>query len=249
MVSYLEYYLYMASAIRVSSQPLAESLARFHPASKDKIFILENLIDVESFDNDYTKYRERPVILWAGSNTHLDDLQIFKNIYFHYKEKDANVLFVIFGYMTDDLKLELPSKLVYVPNVLKKHYEQVLSLINPDIAIIPLINNQFNKCKSSIKYLEMSMVGAASITSDVCPYSSIIDDNFDGIIVKNSGDWENWIDPCDRLIKDSVTRKRLSSEAKYNVIKNYSWNSDNPRKKAWIDFYKSIPGIAASDMR
>src|SRR5208282_1287138 len=226
----------------VSTVPLRDSLINKFSVDSTKVNVLENLIDTTSYDAfniQSSSDKKKPIkIMWSGSDSHVEDMEPVLHLYDYYR-RDPNVLFVIHGYMTEKLIPELPGKVVYIPFHPRKYYEGVISLLSPDIALIPLKNNQFNKCKSAIKYFEMTMAGAACICSYIDPYSDVINIDKHGYVCSNISDW---IFGCDSLINDLDHMNNMSKCANADIIENYSWNVDNSRKRNWLEFFKSLAG-------
>ncbi len=67
-----------------------------------------------------------------------------------------------------------------------------------DIFIAPLIDNQFNRCKSAIKYLEYSALGVPGVYSRLSPYSSVVKHGENGFLASTLEEWETYPDDADR---------------------------------------------------
>lgn len=239
-INFLSYYFNMSCIVIASTPNLAKSTADHWKLNPSKIVILENLIDVKSF---YPHYHDRcggPIrILWSGSNSHAGDLEPLDELFMNY-EKDNNVMFIFYGYIPEKYKALPPNKLVAISQSNRKYYEYTLSFIQPDIALMPLADSQFNKCKSSIKYFEMSMAGAACMASNISPYLDAIEHRETGILCSNINDWKYL---CDELIQDKDARLALCGSAINQIQQEYSWNYDNRRRQDWFDFFLSIPDL------
>ena len=55
-----------------------------------------------------------------------------------------------------------------------KYYPEFMSHFNPDISLAPVIDHDFNRAKSAIKWMEGTLMGAATIASNLNPYSEAI---------------------------------------------------------------------------
>ena len=99
-----------------------------------------------------------------------------------------------------------------------------------DIAITPLGDNLFNSCKSSIKFLEYTAIGAPGVYSRVAPYADVIENEIDGMLAATT---EEWISALGRLIESVDLRGLLIGNAQHKV--NQSWMlSKNADKRAKI---------------
>ena len=55
-----------------------------------------------------------------------------------------------------------------------EEYPLFLNHLDLDIAIAPIKDTEFNRCKSNIKWLEHSMLKTPMVLSDVYPYSTTV---------------------------------------------------------------------------
>ena len=112
-------------------------------------------------------------------------------------------------------------------------YPYKLKLANIDIGLCPLVDNQFNRNKSAIKWMEYSVVGAATIASNIPPYSTVIKHGETGLLVND----DEWVEAMDMLIKDVKKRKQLAAKAFDDIYENH-----NADKKAylWLEAYESV---------
>jgi len=62
---------------------------------------------------------------------------------------------------------------------------------NFDVALAPLEDNPFNRCKSELKLIEAGVMGKAIIASNVGPYADVIEHGVDGFLVnpRRQIDW------------------------------------------------------------
>ena len=84
-----------------------------------------------------------------------------------------------------------------------------------DIAIIPLVDDGFNRAKSDLKFLESAALGAAIVCSDVPTYRDVARDGHNCLCVAN--DTGAWIAALERLIADAGLRRRLAGAAHREV--------------------------------
>jgi len=86
---------------------------------------------------------------------------------------------------------------------------ELFPTLNFDIAIVPLQDNIFNYGKSNIKWMECTRMGAATVCSNVPPYSDLSDD----VTVKVSNKYYDWYNALEALILDADKRKQLVENA------------------------------------
>jgi glycosyltransferase involved in cell wall biosynthesis len=83
-----------------------------------------------------------------------------------------------------------------------------------NIALSPLEDNAFTRCKSDLKYLDYGALGIAGVFSDVVPYRSVRDHET-GLVVPNEPDaWERALE---ELVRDGELRTNLGCRARDEV--------------------------------
>jgi glycosyltransferase involved in cell wall biosynthesis len=97
-----------------------------------------------------------------------------------------------------------------------------------DIGIAPLRDNQFNRAKSNLRWLEYSSMKVPTVASYVRPFSESITE--DGILCRTRQDWHAQLK---RLIEDKNERERIGLAA-YEKVKT-DFNMEKVTKQ-----YRSI---------
>jgi len=93
-------------------------------------------------------------------------------------------------------------------------YASALKKLAPDIGLAPLEDNAFNRCKSAVKWLEYSALGAAGIYAELPPYASVRHGETGLRAGSDPGDWERALV---RLVEDAPFRRALGSQAAAEV--------------------------------
>jgi glycosyltransferase involved in cell wall biosynthesis len=99
-----------------------------------------------------------------------------------------------------------------------------------DIGICPLVDNDFNRAKSNIKSLEMSLCKIPCIASDVEPYKK----SLAWKLAKTEGEWYEYLTD---LVKHPGKRKELGEKAFKRLNQEYDLSY---HIKDWIDSYDSL---------
>ena len=94
--------------------------------------------------------------------------------------------------------------------------------------ICPLIENDFSKMKSCIKFYEYTMLGLPCMASAVHPYIDEIIHEKTGILVKNTTD--DWIKNIDMFVKQNDFRNAIFENAKSYILTNHILESNNDLK-------------------
>jgi glycosyltransferase involved in cell wall biosynthesis len=95
-------------------------------------------------------------------------------------------------------------------------YPEKMASLDLDIAIAPLEDNLFNRCKSNLRLLEYGAMSWPVVCSDVYPYQTNNPPVFR--CSPNTGDW---IKALTRLIDDNELRETMGEQLKGWVFKSY----------------------------
>src|SRR5262249_13670992 len=87
-----------------------------------------------------------------------------------------------------------------------------------DLAIAPLQDNPFTRCKSDIKFLDYSALGIAGVYSRVQPYEQTVRHLETGYLTDNSAD--AWVEALDQLLSNDSLRHSLADRAREYVLSN-----------------------------
>jgi hypothetical protein len=148
--------------------------------------------------------RSRLRVGWVGAGQHQGDLEIIADVV---RELSNEVDWVFMGMCTDGIKPYLKEfhGFVSIADYPKKMFE-----LDLDIAIAPLEDNIFNRCKSNLRLLEYGAMGWPVVCSDVHPYRT---DDPPVIRVKNSS--ADWIGAIRSLMDENVRRNYASKLNKW----------------------------------
>lgn len=107
------------------------------------------------------------------------------------------------------------TKMIHTPFMPPEIHPGILSSRDFDIGIAPLLDNEFNRGKSCIKFYEYAATGTVTLASDVEPYKSEV-----SYLAKNTA--EDWYKKLEKLIVDKDFRDKLQKEQSDWVKKNRS---------------------------
>jgi glycosyltransferase involved in cell wall biosynthesis len=223
-----------ADSVWVTTEPLRDRYADFN----QNIIVIPNALDerlirltglgkvkkrlsrVRSrFSRVLPPNSHKLIVGYMGTLTHDKDLMLIlpalRQVYQHYPD---NFEFQILGVVGDSETIELlgglpvrilplePRKVRY-PTFIKwfaHHFDW-------DIALAPLRNTLFTRCKSDIKFLDYSAIGAAGIYSRVPAYMSSVRHLETGWLVDNTT--EAWGKAIEQLIHRRELRKQIGQNA------------------------------------
>ena len=103
-------------------------------------------------------------------------------------------------------------------------YAAQLRQWNWDIALIPLASDEYNQCKSYIKWLDYSAAGIASVFSDVSVYSQVVTHEVTGLLMPNSS--QAWLDAITQLIESPGKRHALAAAGQKEVREGFDLAAD-----------------------
>jgi glycosyltransferase involved in cell wall biosynthesis len=243
----LNAYLQEATALTVSTDYLKKLYTKFNR----NIYVLPNCIDYAIFTVDNTQkitHGDEIWIGWAGSYTHVPDIQIIVEPIRKILRDFPQTKLVIGGwngrYTTPSgrqfyLWEAIPAnRLITLPWTNNK-YEYPKMLAQFDIGLAPLADIPFNRCKSNIKYLEYVTCGVPVIASDVEPYTKTIKDGQTGILVTTDKQKvaKSWYEAIKTLILDESLRRTLADNGKNFARQNFDIAV---RIYEWKEVYQEI---------
>lgn len=214
-----------ADGMIVSTEALRERFQCFNPC----IEVVPNALDERLFGfsppgADLPASRARQVIGFMGTYSHDADMMMV-----------LQALRAVFSRRPGRLELHLVGGIAQaaVVQTLSRAPVQVVPLSAPtdaypafvpwmarvlhwDLAIAPLEDTPFTRCKSDIKFLDYSLLGIPGIYSRVRPYASAVRHLETGWLVDNTP--EAWAAALDQLLEDAVLRARLS-QAAYSAVR------------------------------
>jgi glycosyltransferase involved in cell wall biosynthesis len=218
----------LANVVTVSTPPLAQLFRKFNRS----VEVIENQLDPRIWKphlrREKTAGEDRIRVGMVGSKHHEQDFEILRDVVGAIAKKHESVMWIAYGEGAKNLLDVLPAdKCQFVPS--NYHYEshpERLARLRLDIGLCPLADDDFNRCKSDIKYLEFAFLGVAGIYSRLPPYESSVSHKANGLLCEWSP--EDWYDQIQTLINDQALRDQISQRA-YSSIQDRFLNYDNNR--------------------
>ncbi len=212
----IEFCLHHAYTVIVTTQALKARLDLYNP----NILILPHALDERLLVRRFASPGEGPLTIgYMGTFTHDDDLMLvlpaIRNICHRHT---GRVQFQLIGAMRNEETKKLLEDLPihYIP-LDPREMEYPLFMLwfsantRWDIAIAPLHDTPFNRCKSDIKFLDYAAIGTAGIFSRCSEYGTTVQHQENGWLTANTP--EAWEEALETLILDPNLRWQLSSQA------------------------------------
>jgi len=111
---------------------------------------------------------------------------------------------------------------------------RALTAIRPGIGLAPVVDDDFGRAQTELRYLEYTMAGAATVASRTMgdgPYD-FIRDGVDGILAGDAAEWRSGLE---RLAGSRTLREEIAGRARELVLAEYD---PDARAEEWADAYR-----------
>jgi len=213
----------ISDALICSTQFLLDKIHKMFP--EKPTYLIPNSIDFDIWDivqplPDFPKKEDGWLrIGYTGCSNHRKDLELIKEPLSAILKEFPKVQFLMTPQPDQDgfftgwegiPNMGMVSKWVYIDQ-----YPAFLKSWDLDIGIAPLKDNDFNRAKSNLRWLEYSAIHLPTVASRVYPFKNSIKDGQDGLICNTA---QQWYDALKMLIVDAQKRKEIG-EAAYTRVK------------------------------
>jgi glycosyltransferase involved in cell wall biosynthesis len=207
-----------ADAVTTTTLYLKKSLSELS-GREDNISVVPNAIDFTKWQtlDVREKFPQKFRFGWAVSNSHREDFIFIKSALNDFLKSHPDATFVCLGDAGLDIKTGLPQGQVeWYPfsDLWEGHYQMRMAMLGLDVAIAPLAQTEFNRCKSPLKFAEYAAFGWPVIAQNMEPYSSHIVNGETGLLADSLADWVRCLDS---LYSDKSLRAKLAFNAKFAV--------------------------------
>jgi processive 1,2-diacylglycerol beta-glucosyltransferase len=222
-----------ADLVTVSTSQLAEHLSFLDP----NIRVLPNYIDEQVWDLSTRQgpaLPDQPIkIAYMGGDSHAPDFEPLIPVLIEILQTYPNQV------MLQSVGMQLLSPLKDTPNAKAVSflfdypgYVDYVQGQHFDLAIAPLEDNTFNRCKSSMKYLEYSALGVPGVYSNLTPYSGLIKHGENGFLASSPQEWRKAILA---LVENPLIRWQMGMAAQETVRQD--WLLGNHAQE-WLEAYQ-----------
>lgn len=243
--SYISAAASMCDALFVTNENLKEIMQYELKSRFDvdmPIYVLPNFNNAEDWKGRARKHKNTVRIGWAGSLTHDADLKMvipaLEDVLIKHPNAEVELMgginlndIVKFFKKVDQSVLDRFIVSIGTPSF--KQYPFALMRKSWDIGIAPLVKDDFNICKTDIKWLEYSMKKIPTVASRYTVYDRIIDGKT-GFLVDTH---EEWVDTLSKLIENSSLRAKIGQSAYDYVSKKLQYKQ---HAKLWKNAIQSV---------
>ncbi|MCX5871527.1 MAG: glycosyltransferase [Deltaproteobacteria bacterium] len=220
-------WLLEADEVWVSTEALRHHVCQVNPRTHvvpnyidDKLWIKPKMSVVKH------EWMDSVRLLYMGTQTHRADFELVKKVLKRLKDEFLERIEINLIGISPDISSEKWYETITPPQAIGISYPAFVNWIcnEPtfDIGIAPLVDNEFNRCKSAIKFLDYSALGLATVASDLNGYL-LIRNGENGFRVKNTE--ESWYEVLKILITDSALRNQIQLTAQKDIFEKYDYKS------------------------
>lgn len=221
-----------ADGMFVSTPHLKELYGKYN----ENIHVIENSLDFKGdrkfvgWDSVSVRKHKGVRIGWIGGRSHFNDLMmvapVLREILLAYPDVS---LCLVNSAVKDSCKLSgiaypfegLKNVMYADRSVAINRYAQFAASFGFDIGIAPLVDCNFNRSKSNLRWLEYSALKIPCVATDISHFSQTVRNGVDGFLVKDN-DLQIWKDRLELLIKSVGTREEMGRQAYKRVKKDFN---------------------------
>lgn len=122
-----------------------------------------------------------------------------------------------------------------------EHYNEL------DVLLVPLQDNDFNSCKSELKFVEAGMMNVAVVASNFGPYTigskslfekgGVVNEEGNCVLIDNKKAHKDWCKTIEKLVKNPEYIAKLKENMHKHILENYDINKVTAVRADW---YKQI---------
>ena len=189
-------------------------LKDYAAALNKEVLILPTPIDTDRYRPIVKGPDGRKIVIgWMGTPTTSEYLKEINEVFMFILGKYKNVEIRVTGTMSDDF---LCPGVVYEDWSLEN---EIRSLQEFDIGIMPMPENDWTKGKCAFKIIQYMAVGIPSVASPVGMNKDVIKEGADGFFASNN---EEWREKLSRLIESQELRKVIGKNGRKTAEEKYS---------------------------
>jgi len=218
-----------AELVTVAGDGLADFVR--NQIGNDNVATVPNYIDFHTWRKlDLRKDPHVRRVCWMGGASHYDDLSVMIRGLKEAMHRDPRIQFIMYGQPFVGWMRELPAERVRHERwVHVEAHPYKMASLNVDVALIPLIDDEFGRGKSFVKWSEWSSLEVPSIVSGAQVYD-VVEHGVTGL---RATDQKGWCDAILRLTTDETFRRRIGRNA-------YSWHQKHLRLDRGVRDYIAL---------
>ena len=238
-------HIFMSDAIITSTDYLKQSMINLQAEYFDELKIVErnykpihvapNCIDKDSWHPEVKiKKRDNLRIGYVAGSGHDEDLMIAYRAMLPLMEMNKKITFVVrYGgmapyFMKSTHRIDFKRVNWHISK-----YAQELVDLDLDLALAPLRDTTFNRCKSNLRWLEFASLGCPVVASKIEPFIKT-----KGKVWLADNDIKSYTESIEQCINSvKLNKQMISEQLKKDCFENY--NIENEAGKV-LDFLESL---------
>jgi glycosyltransferase involved in cell wall biosynthesis len=228
-----------ADAVTAATEPLCEYVRQFNP----NVWLLPNYLKDDLWRLRPPKSPEEggsPVVVgYMGGESHLPDLERILSALSDLLQRHGQGMKLRFWGIQPPAALRDHPNVEWTPLKINEYTEfaRFFQEQECDIFIAPLADTRFNRCKSQVKFLEYSALGAPGVYSRIAPYERVVVHGENGFLASSPAEW---VESVSRLIEEPSLRYQMGLEAQDTVRRDWLLSQ---HAHDWREAYSQIMGF------
>jgi glycosyltransferase involved in cell wall biosynthesis len=224
--------LLAADRVWVATPALASRLAGVRPDAE----VVPNALDDRLWQPPPPRRADGRIgIVYIGTATHDADLAFLTPVAAALRRRyGARIRFEVVGVTTRDLPAGFDRRLPDgdAANASYAGFVEWFGRQRWEIAVSPLVEGPFNRCKSAIKLMDYAAVGLPIVASRHPEYAAAFGDDHGVFLVEN--DEAAWVDAFSRLIDDAAAREQAGRLAREHCHARHTLSRQKDFREALI---------------
>lgn len=195
---------------------------------KANINVLPNAIDLNLWKplDCREKFSDKFRFGWSVSASHGEDWTHIRAALLKFLKTHSDAKFIVIGDTYMDVReglAEVKDQIEWYPfsDLWEMHYPLRMVMLGLDCAIAPLANNEFNRCKSPLKWCEYTAFGWPVIAQNMTPYAEHIENGKTGLL---ASDTDSWVNALENLYVNPKLRQTLKFNALMEIKDTFDLN-------------------------
>lgn len=228
-----------ADAIMVTTPHLGE----LYTAYNDNVYVIENSLDFKGdrkfvgWDTVSVRKHKGTRMGWIGGRAHFDDLMMVAPMLREILEENPDVTLCLINsaikhsceLLNKPYPFEGLRNVMYADrSVAINRYAQFMSSFGFDIGLAPLVDCNFNRSKSNLRWLEYSALKIPTVATDISHFSQSVESGKTGFLIKENN-LDSWKTTLEELIGSASIREQIGRNAYQRVKKDFNVARNAPK--------------------
>lgn len=220
--TYHKWGLKNADMVVVTTEKLAEYARQFN----SNVYVNDNTIDFNVWWRLNNKINKPLKVVWQGSPSHYQDWYVIKEPLNALLREYNFTLYMAGSNYMGIFDQDVQKNVIPLPWVSFDAHSYRMMALQPDIALVPLADMDFNYYKSAIKFYEMSAMGVPSVVSNVTPYKQVIQHGKNAMAYNNPDEFYTGFK---KLLGNKGLRSNIGNAAYQYVLENKNLEQESKR--------------------